>query len=90
MRQSVSKRSYNKTFLSVILEKGQTLADLYQQRVPLYEKYADVTICCDECTVEDVVEKIEIQQHRFFYPMKIPIASTVNNLLQGSLLPLLN
>ncbi len=40
------------------LEKGQTLADLYQQRVPLYEKYADVTICCDECTVEDVVEKI--------------------------------
>lgn len=28
----------------VVLRDGQTLRDLYQERVPLYEKYADVTV----------------------------------------------
>ena len=42
----------------VTLEKGQTLEDLYRQRIPLYEKHADVTICGDGLTVEEVVEKI--------------------------------
>lgn len=42
----------------VTLEKGQTLGDLYGQRVPLYEKHADLIIEADGCTVEEVVEKI--------------------------------
>ena len=28
----------------VVLKDGQTLKDLYEERVPLYEKYADITI----------------------------------------------
>ena len=31
----------------VVLKPGQTLLDLYNERVPLYRKYADVTILCD-------------------------------------------
>ena len=31
----------------VVLREGQTLKDLYEERVPLYRKYADVTILCD-------------------------------------------
>ncbi|MEE0740853.1 MAG: shikimate kinase [Emergencia sp.] len=42
----------------VTLEKGQTLEDLYGQRVPLYEKHADLIVEADGCTVEEVVEKI--------------------------------
>lgn len=42
----------------VTLEKGQTLGDLYGQRVPLYEKHADLIVEADGCTVEEVVEKI--------------------------------
>ena len=42
----------------VTLAKGQTLADLYNQRVPLYEKHADVIIEADGLTVEQVVERI--------------------------------
>ena len=42
----------------VTLAKGQTLADLYNQRVPLYEKHADITIEADGMTVEQVVECI--------------------------------
>ena len=31
----------------VVLRKGQTLKDLYDERIPLYRQYADVTILCD-------------------------------------------
>jgi shikimate kinase len=31
----------------VVLKPGQTIADLYNERAPLYKKYADVTILCD-------------------------------------------
>ena len=30
----------------VVLKEGQTLKDLYDERVPLYEKYADITVDC--------------------------------------------
>ncbi|MBR3785376.1 MAG: shikimate kinase [Firmicutes bacterium] len=42
----------------VTLEKGQTLGDLYNQRIPLYEKHADIVIEADGLTVEEVVERI--------------------------------
>ena len=42
----------------VTLAKGQTLADLYNLRVPLYEKHADIVIEADGLTVEEVVERI--------------------------------
>ena len=31
----------------VVLKPGQTLRDLYNERVPLYEKYAHITQSCD-------------------------------------------
>ena len=30
----------------VLLKEGQTLADLYEERCKLYEKYADITVDC--------------------------------------------
>ena len=35
-----------------------TLHDLYAERVPLYEKYADVTVCCDGQTIDETVAAI--------------------------------
>ncbi len=32
----------------VTLRPGQTLRELYEERVPLYEKYAQMTVECDE------------------------------------------
>lgn len=43
----------------VVLKHGQTLLDLYNERVPLYEKYADIIV--DECgcgTVSDTIAKV--------------------------------
>jgi shikimate kinase len=36
----------------------KTLLDIYKERKPLYEKYADIEISCSEKDLEDVVEEI--------------------------------
>lgn len=43
----------------VALKEGFTLLDLYNERVPLYEKYADVTVCLDGLTVEQSAQAIK-------------------------------
>lgn len=40
----------------VVLKDGQTLYDLYMERTPLYEKYADVCVSEDGLNVEETVE----------------------------------
>lgn len=42
----------------VVLKDGQTLRDLYEERVPLYEKYADITVNEYQLNVEQTIEKI--------------------------------
>ncbi|MDE5605352.1 MAG: shikimate kinase [Eubacterium sp.] len=51
-------RLNNITTRGVVLKKGDTLLDMYTERLPLYEKYADAVIHCDNTNVEEVVEKI--------------------------------
>lgn len=42
----------------VVLREGQTLRDLYEERTPLYEKYADIQICETGLDVEQTVQQI--------------------------------
>ena len=42
----------------VVLKKGQTLYDLYKERTPLYEKYADVRVLEEGLNVEETVEQL--------------------------------
>ena len=42
----------------VTLQKGQTLQELYAERIPLYEKYAHLTIECDDKLLRDIVQEI--------------------------------
>ena len=42
--ESLSKRLGNLKGRGVLLKDGQSLKDLYEERIPLYEKYADITI----------------------------------------------
>ena len=55
---TILERLNNIKTRGVTLEKGQTIADLFEQRVPLYEKHADLVIEADGLSVEEVVEKI--------------------------------
>lgn len=51
----------------VVLKAGQTLYDLFMERTPLYEKYADVRVSEEglnvEETVEALVEKLQKQNN---------------------------
>ena len=42
----------------VVLKDGQTLRDLYDERVPLFEKYADITICEDGIDFKETVSRV--------------------------------
>ncbi len=42
----------------VALKEDQTLAGLYEERIPLYEHYADVTVDCENLQLREVVEQI--------------------------------
>ena len=42
----------------VVLKKGYTLRDLYEERIPLYEKYADITIACEGKDIRSVMGEI--------------------------------
>lgn len=55
---TVLERLNNIKTRGVTLEAGQTLEDLYNYRVPMYEAVADTTVECDGLTVEEIVEKI--------------------------------
>ena len=52
------KRLSNIRTRGVAMKKGETIADLFEKRQPLYEKYADVTVDCFGLTAEECVEKI--------------------------------
>jgi len=42
----------------VVLKKGMTLRELYAERVPLYERYADTVVACTGREIRDVMEEI--------------------------------
>lgn len=43
----------------VVMRSGvETLHDLYAERIPLYEKYADTTVFCDGQTIDETVEAV--------------------------------
>lgn len=42
----------------VTLKPGQDLEDLYAERTPMYEKYAHITIACDNKMLREIVKEI--------------------------------
>lgn len=48
----------------VAVKENQTLLSLYQERIPLYEKYADIIIDCENQPIRKIIEIIihKIQQ----------------------------
>lgn len=54
----LNKRLTNINNRGVIMKDSQTLYDLYLERTPLYERYAEIIVETDGCSVEDSVRKI--------------------------------
>lgn len=56
--EDLKKRLGNLVDRGVVLKDGMTLRDLYNERVPLYEKYADITIDETGKTLGNVVDEL--------------------------------
>ena len=54
----IKERLGDLTKRGVVLKPGQTLKDLYEERIPLYEKYADITINCTGKAIREIVSEI--------------------------------
>lgn len=56
--EDIVRRIDNITTRGIAMEKGSTIADLYAERAPLYERYADITVDCTDLGIEECVLKI--------------------------------
>lgn len=54
----IEKRLGDLKARGVALKEGFTLKDLYEERVPLYEKYADITVRLDGKTIMQSVDAV--------------------------------
>lgn len=56
----------------VVLKPGQTLADLYDERVPLYERWADVTVDTSDFTQARSVDAVAAAVRTWFDEHPLP------------------
>ena len=61
--ETISNRLVDFSKRGVVLKPGMTMLDLYNERAPLFEKYADITVSCDGTNFSkykfDAINKIE-------------------------------
>ena len=57
-RERMEERLRNSAMRGIVLAKGESLRAMYNERMPLYRNYADVTIACSDDDVERIVRKI--------------------------------
>ena len=54
----LAARVKNISTRGIVMRSGSTYEDVYNERLPLYEKYADITVNCSEMDIERCVEAI--------------------------------
>lgn len=54
----LAARVKNISTRGIVMRNGSTYEDVYNERLPLYEKYADITVDCSEMDIERCVEAI--------------------------------
>ncbi len=57
--EELCERIGDLTARGVSIRVGQTFRDLYEERCPLYEKYADVTVHTDRLSIREVVQLLK-------------------------------
>ncbi|GMQ61450.1 shikimate kinase [Vallitalea maricola] len=57
--EEIERRVNNITTRGIAMAKGHTLKDVYDQRVKLYEKYANIVIDCNNKNLEEIVKDIK-------------------------------
>ena len=70
--EEMVRRLNNITTRGIVLAAGQSLREMYDQRVPLYEKYADITIDCSDGDFEKCIGNVIDELHKFQVIVRIP------------------
>ena len=52
--ESIKERLGDLNKRGVTVKEGQTLKDLYEERIPLYERYAHLTIDCEKASIREI------------------------------------
>ncbi len=63
--EEMVRRLNDITTRGIVLVAGQSLREMYNQRVPLYEKYADITIDCSDGDFEKCIGNVIDELHKF-------------------------
>ena len=63
--EDIYKRITNAKNRGVVLKEGQTLKDLYNERVKLFEKYADYTVSEEGLDLEETIDKVLEIYHKY-------------------------
>lgn len=56
--EEIKRRLINITTRGIVIKKGNSLKDVYEERVPLYIKYSDKTFDCSNKDIEHCVSEI--------------------------------
>ncbi len=56
--EEIKRRVRNIKTRGIVMREGETLDDIYCERAPLYEKYADIAVDCSGLETEESVEAI--------------------------------
>lgn len=63
--ESIADRLGDLKQRGVALKEGWGLKELYEERVPLYEKYADLVIDCEQKSIREITEEIVREYEKF-------------------------
>lgn len=56
--EEIQKRLMNITTRGIVMKKGNSLKDVYEERLPLYMKYSEITFDCSNKDIERCVSEI--------------------------------
>lgn len=56
--EEIAKRLTDITTRGIVLKKGNSLKDAYDERIPLYHKYGEISVSCTGKTIEQCVGEI--------------------------------
>lgn len=62
--ESIAERLGDLQQRGVALKDGQGLKELYEERIPLYEKYAELVIDCENKSIREITEEIKIKYQK--------------------------
>lgn len=60
--EELEKRIHNMESRGIARPEGQSFADVYAERRPLYLRYADIVIDCEAKTIEQLIDEVICQE----------------------------